>query len=67
MQEIAKGKSNQEIADALYISKRTVDGHKTKLIHKTGSKNVLDLLIYALKKGLVEIELSSLHFLQIYM
>ena len=56
LQEIAKGKSNQEIADALYISKRTVDGHKTKLIHKTGSKNVLDLLIYALKKGLVEIE-----------
>lgn len=55
LKEIAKGKSNQEIADTLFISKRTVDGHKTNLIQKTGSKNVLGLLIYALKNGLVEI------------
>lgn len=55
LKEIAKGKSNQEIADTLYISKRTVDGHKANLIQKTGSKNVLGLLIYALKNGLVEI------------
>lgn len=56
LQEIAKGKTNQEIADALFISKRTVDGHKTKLIHKTGSRNVLSLLIYALKNDLVELD-----------
>ncbi len=52
---VAKGLSNAEIADALFISKRTVDGHKANLISKTGSKNVVDLLIYSIKEGLVSI------------
>ena len=50
---VAKGFSNQEIADKLFISRRTVDGHKANLIQKTGSKNIVDLLVYATKKGLV--------------
>jgi DNA-binding NarL/FixJ family response regulator len=53
---VAKGLSNQEIADKLFISKRTVDGHKANLILKTGSKNVVDLLIYSLKNDLVKID-----------
>lgn len=52
---VAQGLTNQEIADKLFISKRTVDGHKANLIQKTGSKNIVDLLIYAVKKGIVEI------------
>jgi len=52
---VAKGLSNQEIADKLFISKRTVDGHKANLIQKTGSKNIVDLLIYSLKNGIIEI------------
>ena len=52
---VAKGLSNQEIADKLFISKRTVDGHKANLIQKTGSKNIVDLLIYSLKSGIIEI------------
>lgn len=56
LQEIAKGKTNQEIADTLFISKRTVDGHKANLIAKTGTKNALSLLIYALKHNLVALE-----------
>jgi DNA-binding NarL/FixJ family response regulator len=52
---VAKGFSNQEIADKLFISRRTVDGHKANLIQKTGSKNIVDLLVYAIKKGLVSI------------
>ncbi len=52
---VAKGLSNQEIADKLFISRRTVDGHKANLIQKTGSKNIVDLLVFAIKKGLVEI------------
>jgi len=52
---VAKSMSNQEIADKLFVSKRTVDGHKANLIQKTGSKNIVDLLIYALKAGLVKI------------
>lgn len=52
---VAKGYSNQEIADKLFISKRTVDGHKANLIQKTGSKNIVDLLVYAIKNDLVKI------------
>lgn len=53
---VAKGLSNQEIADKLFISRRTVDGHKSNLILKTGSNNVVELLIYAIKNNLVNID-----------
>ena len=52
---VSKGMSNSEIADKLFISKRTVDGHKANLIQKTGSKNVVDLLIYAIKNDIIKI------------
>ncbi|MDD5569695.1 MAG: response regulator transcription factor [Bacteroidales bacterium] len=55
MQLVAKGLTNQEISDKLYISLRTVEGHKTNLIQKTGSKNIVDLLIYAIKNNLIEL------------
>lgn len=54
LQLVAKGMTNQEISDKLFISLRTVEGHKTNLIQKTGSKNIVNLLIYALKHNLIE-------------
>lgn len=55
LQFIAKGNTSQEIADVLFISKRTVEGHKANLIEKTGSNNVLNLLIYAINHNLVSL------------
>ena len=55
LQLVSEGLTNQEIADKLFISKRTVDGHKNSLIVKTGSKNIVNLLIYSIKNGLVKI------------
>lgn len=55
LQEIAKGNNSKEIAENLFISKRTVEGHKANLIAKTGSKNVVKLLIYAIQHGLVKV------------
>lgn len=52
---VAKGLTNKEIASQLYISKRTVDGHKANILAKTDSKNVVLLLLYALKHGLVKL------------
>ncbi|GAB4374519.1 MAG: response regulator transcription factor [Salibacteraceae bacterium] len=49
---IMKEYSNQEIADALFISPRTVDAHKRNLIEKTGSKNVAGLIMYAVQHRL---------------
>lgn len=50
---IIKENSNQEIADKLYISKRTVDAHKRNLLEKTGAKNVAGLVIFALNNGII--------------
>ena len=53
---IGEGLSNNEIANKLFISIRTVDTHKNNLISKTGSKNVVSLLIYAIKNKIISIE-----------
>jgi DNA-binding NarL/FixJ family response regulator len=53
--EICKGLSNQEIADKLEISKRTVDKHRCNILLKTGCKNTASLVIYAMKHRLIEI------------
>jgi len=52
---ISQGLSNQEIAGVLYISQRTVERHRTHLLEKTGSKNSIRLIIYALKHNLISI------------
>ena len=52
---ICKGLSNQEIADLLFISKRTVDKHRENLLLKTEAKNTAGLVVYAIKNGIFEI------------
>lgn len=52
---ISQGLSNQEIAGVLNISQRTVERHRTHLLEKTGSKNSIRLIIYALKHNLISI------------
>lgn len=52
---ICKGMSNQEIADTLFISKRTVDHHRASLLTKTNTGNTASLVIYAIKNKMVEI------------
>jgi DNA-binding CsgD family transcriptional regulator len=44
-----------EIAEKLFISPRTVEGHRNKLMEKTGAKNIAGLVVYAMKEGLYEI------------
>ncbi len=55
LQLLCEGLSNKEIADALFISERTVLGHKTNLLTKTDMKNSLSLMSYAIKNKLVVI------------
>jgi DNA-binding NarL/FixJ family response regulator len=51
---ILKEKNNQEIADVLFISVRTVDAHKRNLLDKTGSKNIAGLVLYAIDRQLFD-------------
>jgi DNA-binding NarL/FixJ family response regulator len=41
--------SNEEIAKQLFISKRTVEWHKNQLLLKTGSRNMIGLVKYAIR------------------
>lgn len=45
--------SNQEIADKLFISIRTVETHKRNLLEKTGCKNIAGLVMYAVERNMV--------------
>ena len=47
--------SNQEIADKLFISKRTVDKHRANLLSKTGCRNTAALVMYAIKNKMINI------------
>lgn len=53
---IVQQHTNQEIADKLHISTRTVDAHRRNLLQKTGAKNTAGLVTYAIKHDLVDIE-----------
>ena len=52
---ICRGLSTQEIADKLFLSKRTVDTHRANILEKTGSNNTASLVVYAIKHNLIEI------------
>lgn len=44
-----------EIARKLFISPRTVDGHRIKLLHKIECRNTAGLVAYAVKKNVVKL------------
>ncbi|HEY0896260.1 MAG TPA: response regulator transcription factor [Sphingobacteriaceae bacterium] len=50
---IAEGHTNEEIADKVFCSRRTVEGHRQSLINKLGARNTAQLIYLASKKGLL--------------
>lgn len=51
---IAAGFTNQEMANKLFMSKRTVEGHRQTLIEKTGSRNTAALVHFAVLHQLIQ-------------
>jgi len=50
---IAEGYTNTEMADKLFLSKRTIEGHRQALIDKTGAKNTAALIRFAVINGFI--------------
>ncbi|MBB6107597.1 response regulator transcription factor [Mucilaginibacter lappiensis] len=50
---IAEGFTNQEIADKLFTSKRTIENHRQTLIDKTNSRNTVALIRFAMLNGII--------------
>ncbi|WP_129715862.1 response regulator transcription factor [Pedobacter sp. SYP-B3415] len=48
---IGDGRTNSEMADSLFLSRRTVEGHRQSLLDKTGCRNTPSLIRFALLNG----------------
>jgi len=53
LQLLASGKTNREIADLLYISVATVETHRNNIFQKLHLHNLAELILYAVRKGLI--------------
>ncbi|MES2447551.1 MAG: response regulator transcription factor [Bacteroidota bacterium] len=56
---ICKQLSSHEIAEKLFLSNRTVEGHRNNLLLKTKSRNTAGLVLYALKHKLFDLDTLS--------
>ncbi|MFA9390105.1 MAG: response regulator [Prolixibacteraceae bacterium] len=55
LHHICQGLSNKQIAEKLFISIKTVEGHKSKLMLKTETSNNVSLVLFSIKNQLIEI------------
>lgn len=53
---VCQGNKNKEIAERLFLSTRTIEGHRQRISEKTNTRNVAELVIFAIEKGIYEIK-----------
>jgi two-component system response regulator NreC len=51
---LCKGLNNKQIAGKLFVSPKTVDNHRTNLMHKLDVHNIVELIRFSLKHGLAD-------------
>lgn len=55
LKNLCLGLSTKEIADKLFLSAKTVENYRVKLLNKAGCKNSTGLVVYAIKNNIVEL------------
>jgi DNA-binding NarL/FixJ family response regulator len=52
---LCQGYTNAEIADKIFLSPKTVEGHRANLLYKTSTKNSAHLVMFAIKNGIIKV------------
>ena len=52
----AKGLTCQQIAEQLFISKRTVEAHRKTIMEKTSCLNIIEVVVYGLKERIITLD-----------
>ena len=53
---VADGRTTRDIGDLLCLSEKTVEKHRASLMHKLGLQSLSQLVKYAIRKGLIEMD-----------
>lgn len=56
LQLTCEGLTASEIGEQLFITKRTVEGHRRNILEKIGGKNMTNMIVYAIQHNLVELD-----------
>ena len=54
--KVAEGRSSKEIAELLFLSVRTVEYHRSRIMNKLGVKNAAEMVRFAISSGLYRID-----------
>jgi DNA-binding NarL/FixJ family response regulator len=58
LRALCRGESNRSIASCLQLSHRTVEGHVSSLLEKSGCRSRTQLVLWAQRRGLVPVQSS---------
>jgi len=53
---MAEGRSNAMIGDRLFISERTAETHRARILKKLGLRSQTDVVLYALRRGVIRLD-----------
>ena len=59
---ICQERTNQEMAAALFVSVKTIEGHRERIRYKTNTKNIAGMVLYAIKHGIFEVWFTTYTF-----